>query len=148
MYVGDLNNGLTLPISLVYTYTESEFQTSFESDFPRFGIVNEGDELTYLPEHQGRLQIGLAHTDWSLDVAVNYISEMREEPGQGDFEEGKFTEAYTTVDLAGAYWLRPDLQIKLIGENLTDEQEIVSRRPFGARPNQPRMVKAGVVYQF
>lgn len=156
-YTADLNNGLLLPLSLVYTYTESAFQDSFYSGFSQwnpdlfdggYGSVVKGDELPYMPENQLRLQMGLMKLDWSIDLAVSYVDEMREVPGRGSFDEGTSTRAYTTVDLAGSYLFAESWQLKLVAENITDKQVIVSRRPFGARPNSPRLLKLGVSYRF
>lgn len=139
---------LTVPVHLVYTYTESAFQSGFQSDFSQWGLVRSGDELPYMPEHQGRLLTGLVSTGWSLDLAINYIGALREEPGQGEFAPGASTEAFTTVDLAGTYYVSEQLSLQLVSSNITDKQEIVARKPFGARPNQPRSVKLGATYRF
>ena len=156
-YTLNLGSALWMPISLVYTYTESSFQTSFTSNFSQWnpgyfqGIslaVRQGDELPYTPDHQARLQVGLASPNWSISLALKYISEMREVPGRGSYVDGEFTEAYTTVDVAASYDVNNSLTVRLIGENLTDEQETVSRRPFGARPNIPRQLRVGVSYAF
>ena len=147
-YISNLTPQWTLPISLVYTYTESAFQSSFQSGFSQWGFVDQGDELPYLPEHQGRLQIGLTNGFLGLNAAVNYTGRMRETPGRGDYITGDFTPELTTLDLAVNYFVTPALEVKVIGENVTDEQEVVSRRPLGARPNQPNIVKVGVVYNF
>ncbi len=156
-YTANLTSSIWMPISVVYTFTESSFQESFLSNFSQWnpgffeGIrlaVREGDELPYTPDHQARVQVGLASADWTLDLAIKYISEMREVPGRGSYQDGEFTEEYTTIDLAGSYAITDDLTLRLIGENLTDEQEIVSRRPFGARPNIPRQIRVGISYLF
>jgi Fe(3+) dicitrate transport protein len=156
-YAYDLGNGLMIPVSLTYTYTESAFQSSFLSGFSQWnseyfngGVapVIEGDELPYTPEHQGRLQVGLSNGMWSVDLAVEYIGQMREVPGAGSYDDATSTQSLTTVDLAASYQLTPQILLKIIGQNLTDEQEIVSRRPFGARPNQPLSLKVGATYSF
>ena len=144
-----LSNELTLPVSLVYTFTESSFQENFDSGFSQWGQVRAGDELPYLPENQLRLQVGLAKGDtWSVDAVVKYTDTMREIPGQGSLESGTFTPSYTLYDLSASWQINERLKLRLIGENLGDKQVIVSRRPFGARPNQPLSVKAGVQYNF
>jgi Fe(3+) dicitrate transport protein len=43
--------------------------------------------------------------------------------------------------------LSDTLSLKFILENVADEEVIVSRRPFGARPNLTQQVKLGVSYQ-
>jgi Fe(3+) dicitrate transport protein len=141
-----LGNHITVPLSLVYTYTESAFQTGFVSDFSQWGTVHRGDELPYTPDHQARFSAGLQGGDWDLELTLKYTGEMRDEPGRG--EPDRPLEAHTTLDLSGTCYLSSDLSVKLVVENLTDEQEIVSRRPFGARPNAPRRVHLGVTYRF
>lgn len=147
-HVLSLTDRLDLPLSLVYTYTQSAFQSDFNSGFSQWGSVRSGDELPYTPDHQARLQLGLEAIDWRLAVALNYVGEMRERPGQGALEPGYDIEALTTVDLSAHYRLSERWQVELVAENITDEQQIVSRRPFGARANAPRMIQAGVSYQF
>tara|TARA_R110001592_G_scaffold363396_1_gene687586 strand:- start:10037 stop:12298 length:2262 start_codon:yes stop_codon:yes gene_type:complete len=156
-YATTLGNGLTMPFSLVYTYTETAFQDNFVSNFSLWnpgyfeGIqlpVRQGDELPYTPEHQARFQAGLEGIYWTANVAVRYVSEMREVPGQGGYADGISTEDYTIIDLATAYDVTDQLTVKFVIENLADEQVIVSRRPFGARPNLPRQFKLGVGYQW
>lgn len=147
-YVATLGRGLYLPVSLVYTYSESAFQNTFDSDFSQWGGVTQGDQLPYLPEHQGRLNVGLQGLRWSVDLALKYIGRMREKPGQGAYRPAESTEAYTTADLAATYEFADRWSAQLVGENLADTQVIVSRKPFGARPNAPRSVKVGLSYEF
>ena len=137
-----------VPMSLTYTYTESEFQSSFDSSFSQWGNVRAGDELPYLPNHLARLEIGLESYDWSVLLAANYVGEMREEAGQGRLSNTLHTEDYLTWDLVGQYdWSEQwGAQLKII--NLTDEVEIVSRRPFGARPNAPQTIIGTIKYRF
>ncbi len=143
------DNGLEIPVSLVYTFTKGEFATTFESTFAQWGdLVEEGFELPYLPEHQGYAQIGMEKEKLSANLALKFVGEMREVAGSGELEAGEFTEELTTLDFSMDYQLTDDLSLKLVGENITDEQEIVSRRPFGARPNQPRTFKVGATYTF
>lgn len=141
-------NGWRLPVKLVYTYTESAFQSSFESDFSQFGNVRKGDELPYMPEHQGRVTAGLETARWNLDLTLKYQGESRELPGRGEPDPHLKLENHAIVDLSGAYRLTDELSVKLVVENITDRQEIVSRRPLGARPNQPRTVQVGATYRF
>lgn len=147
-YVATLGGGLHLPVALVYTYSESAFQNSFASDFSQWGRVTEGDQLPYLPEHQARLDVGLQGLNWTVDLALKYVGKMRELPSQGAYIEGRYTNAYTTADIAVGYEFSERWSAQLVGENLANTQEIVSRKPFGARPNAPRTVKAGVTYAF
>jgi Fe(3+) dicitrate transport protein len=155
-YTHNLGNGLIMPLSLVYTYTETAFQSTFFSSFSQWnpgffdGIalpVRQGDELPYTPDHQARFQAGLEGMKWSANLALRYVSEMREVPGSGNYENGKSTQAYTIMDLSASYDITDRLSFKFIAANLADEEVVVSRRPFGARPNLPRQFKLGVSYQ-
>ncbi len=143
-----LSPSLSMPISAVYTFTDATFATGFESGFDIWGDVEKGDQLPYLPEHQGRIQFGLNSGRINSSVAINYIGEMREIAGSGDYEEAAHTEALTTFDISVSYQLLNDLTLRLVGENITDQLEVVSRRPYGARPNAPRIIKASVNWLF
>lgn len=147
-YTHELGNQLQVPISLSYTYTESVFQESFSSSFSQWGEVTQGDQLPYLPEHVGRIVVGLKSSDWELVMAVNHQSEMRDQAGGESFTSVLHTDAYTTVDLSASWQVNPAWYAQLSVDNVADEQAIVSWRPFGARPNKPRAVRARVKYQF
>ena len=141
-------NDWELPIELTYTYTETEFQTSFFSDFSQWGDVEKGDELPYVPNHQAQLRLGLSKAEWDFSLATKYTGEMREVAGQGNIKNSPHVPAYYIVDFAGSYQVSKSLRLQLTIDNVFDKVEIVSRRPFGARPNKPRTVIAAVKYDF
>ncbi len=147
-YEFHLSNTITFPVNWVYTYTETAFQTDFDSSFSQWGNVREGDELPYIPEHVARLDLGVSATKWSTNLGIRYTGEMREVAGQGEKREGEFTEDYTILDLSFNYALLDQWNLVLKIDNLTDEREIVSRRPIGARPNISRAYSATVKYNF
>mgnify|MGYP001166523191 CR=1 FL=1 len=130
-------NELDLSLSANYTYTSSEFQESFLSTFSQFGLVREGDELPYLPEHIARIEVLMAKDDWEVSAAVKHQSSMREEPGQGSVTEGVYAQELTIIDLSASWQFSEQGTAQIMLTNLTDEQKIVSHRPFGARPNRP-----------
>lgn len=138
----------SMPLALSYTYTESAFQTDFQSEFSQWGVINKGDELPYLPNHLLRFQAGLEGMQWRTSVAIKYTDEMREQPGQGDIENDLHTDAYTTIDFSYAWLFSDAWELQLTVDNLTDEQDIVSRRPFGARPQKPRSAIATMKFDF
>ena len=141
-------NGLTLPIKIAYTHTQSEFQSSFDSSFSQWGNVSVGDELAYLPENQFNLQMSLTGENWQLDLAYKYITEMSEAAGTGVELAGLMTSDISQIDLAAWYQINAALKIYAKLDNLTDETNIVSRRPFGARPSKPRQIILGAKYAF
>ena len=131
-----------------YTYTKSEFLESFESDFEQWGDISDGDSVQYLPEHQLNFEIGLAANNWETNLIVKYVSEMDEAAGDNVTLSGFKTESSVIVDVSASYDLGQYGRIYGKVDNLTDEAYIISRRPYGARPNKPRQFVIGYKYQF
>ena len=144
----ELGDTMILTSQINYTYSESKFKSSFFSQFSQWGLVNEGDELPYVPKHAGRWQVGLESDLWALDLAVKYQHGMRETPGLGDITEGLHTDNITTVDVSATWFVNEDVDVKILARNLTDDSSIVSHRPYGARSNLPRTLLAQVKYRF
>jgi Fe(3+) dicitrate transport protein len=144
----EFTNGLTLPIKIAYTHTQSEFQSTFDSTFSQWGNVSVGDELPYLPENQFNVQVGLTGENWQLNLAYKYIAEMSEAAGTGVELAGVMTSDISQIDLAAWYQINAALKIYAKLDNITDETNIVSRRPFGARPGKPRQFILGAKYAF
>lgn len=140
--------GTRLPMSLAYTFTRTMLRDSFNSADPQFGAVREGDELPYVPEHQLAANVGIERERYGFNVAATYIGVMREKAGQGDARPGDFTDPLLTFDLNASYRPLSGLRVYFNVRNVLDQQVIVSRRPFGARPNAPRMLQLGVSYGF
>ncbi|TMP41331.1 TonB-dependent receptor [Pseudoalteromonas citrea] len=143
-----LNLHLEIPYSFVYTYTESEFKSDFDSVFPQWGTVQKGDSLPYLPTHQASFTIGLSSADWRITTAVKYVGDMEEVAGDGAVLSGFQTPSNITVDLSASYDINNYGRIYVKVDNVLDDTEIVSRRPYGARPSKPRQISAGFKYQF
>jgi Fe(3+) dicitrate transport protein len=140
--------GWNVPLSLAYTLTQSAFASSFSSDFAGWGEVQEGDELPYLPAHQLSLSAGLSSPRWELGASAKYRSRSRDLPGQGDLAAGTGVASLLTFDASAHARLRSWAELYLTCTNLLDEQRIVSRRPYGARPNPPRMLTIGYKARF
>jgi Fe(3+) dicitrate transport protein len=153
-----LNNSLDLPVSVVYTHTASEFKSSFVSDFPMWGSVQAGDKLPYLPQNQLSLNLGLVAANWDLNLIARYVDAMPEASGTDVIVNGQViteiilsgqsTNAYTVVDLSAHYSLGSSGSIYIKADNVFDKQEVVSRRPYGARPGKPQQLFVGYQYSF
>jgi Fe(3+) dicitrate transport protein len=150
-----LESGYDIPVSLVYTYTDSEFKTSFNSDFPLWGQIEKGDELPYLPNNQLTLNVGLLSNAWEINLLARYVDQTREAsevlaPGDtsGVVLSGATTKAYTIVDLSISYDLDDLGRVYMKVDNVFDKQEVVSRRPYGARPSKPQSAYIGYQYSF
>lgn len=137
-----------VPVSIAYTYTDAEFKTSFTSDFAMWGEIEAGDPLPYLPQNQLSLNAGLAASNWDVNLSARFIDEMLEASGEGVTLSGQTTESYWVIDVSASYDLDDYGIVYLKVDNVLDEQEIVSRRPYGARPSKPQQVVAGYQYSF
>ncbi|GAB3032573.1 TonB-dependent receptor family protein [Bowmanella dokdonensis] len=143
-----LNGELTLPWSLVYTHTQGEFKTDLDSDFEMWGQIQAGDELPYLPDNVLTLSFGLSANRWQVSVLINYLGEMKEAAGEGVTLSGVTVDAHTLVDLSASYELDTNSTVYIKVDNLFDEAEIASRRPYGARPTKPQQAFLGYKYRF
>lgn len=139
---------LSLPVAAAYTLTQSAFQHAFSSDFAGWGDVEQGDELPYLPAHQLAVSASVKHPRWEAGATTRWRSASRDVAGQGDIPEDERAEALLTVDLNVHVHVRPWAELYATCSNLLDEQVIVSRRPYGARPNPPRMMSVGYKARF
>jgi Fe(3+) dicitrate transport protein len=137
-------NGISVPLNITYTYIDSEFDTDI-ADTAFFGDVSAGDSIPYIPENQGQLSLGLEANNWSAYVNGVYVDQVCVKASCAEFEQ---TDGSFTVDISGNYQVSNDLKLFARIENLTDEQDIVSRQPYGARPNKTRTFSVGAQYTF
>ncbi|MDQ3617757.1 MAG: TonB-dependent receptor [Pseudomonadota bacterium] len=139
---------LAVPVSLAYTYTDATFRNSFSSSFEEWGTVLAGSALPYLPEQALNLQVGVESERWRVNLAGNYIDDLRTVARKGDVPAAQRTESAFVVDLAAYYRLTDQAELFTRVENATDEVWIASRRPAGARPGLPRMTYVGMRVKF
>lgn len=133
-----------IPAKLAYTYTYSEFLTSFQSGDPLFGNVIAGDEIPYVPPHQFSATVGVEKKRAALDVSGTYVDSMRELAGQGTPDPRFLTDAYFLLGASARYRFARCLELYVMGRNLTDSRYIAARRPFGARPGAPLWIIIGI----
>lgn len=138
--------GVTFPTSLAYTLTRTKLLEDFRSDDPQYGVVRAGDEMPYVPRHQLYASAGVESVLGGVFLSAAYVGSMREAAGQGEIPEGEKTGAQLTFDLNASWNFTKQAELYLSARNLLNEQVIVSRRPFGARPNAPRTVLVGLKY--
>ncbi len=139
---------LSLPVAAAYTYTRSSFQTDFSSEFAGWGDVEAGDELPYLPRHLLSGSAGIAVHGYEAGATVRYQGTTRDVAGQGEIEDRDRLAPLLTIDLSVHARLHALAELYATVSNLLDEQVIISRRPYGARPNPPRMIAAGYKARF
>jgi Fe(3+) dicitrate transport protein len=146
-YAWDIGK-VDVPLSLKYTWTtEAEFRSAFDSGFGPWGKVEVGDELPYIPEHQFRVTGGLLSEKWSVNVAANYVGQMRSKAGQGSFEPLESIDSHFVWDLVASWQFTQRLASYVKVDNLLDETYIAARRPAGVRPGLPRTAYLGLTYR-
>tara|TARA_R110002094_G_scaffold1862_4_gene7812 strand:+ start:8077 stop:10227 length:2151 start_codon:yes stop_codon:yes gene_type:complete len=138
--------GARFPLKAAYTYTTSEFQTSFDSDF--FGDVSAGDELPDMPKHMLYVSAGIEKGFFAATLAAKYTSDMRADAGSGAIDPNVDVKAHTVFDLAANYALSQDAAVYLTVENLLDKEYAAAGKPAGLRPGKPRTLMAGLKYSF
>lgn len=139
---------LSIPFGLAYTLTRSSFQHSFTSEFAGWGMVEEGDELPYLPRHLVSLSASAKTPRFEVGGAARYQAASRDAAGQGDIPMEVRAASLFTIDLDIHARLHDLAELYATCTNLLDEQVIISRRPYGARPNPPRMFAIGYKARF
>ena len=139
---------LGFPVELSYTYTDATFENAFESEYEPWGTVEAGDELPYLPRHQGAVQLGFETARFGTSLSARFTSQMRTVAGQGDFIEGRSIDGYFVLDASARYALTPRFQLFATARNLTDEAYAVARRPAGLRPGLSRTFLLGMKTRF
>ena len=127
---------------MVYTYTNAEFDSDFDSDF--FGAVQDGDRLPYIPEHQLGLGVSVEYDRYAIGFDAHYVDAMATVAGSSGARPGSNTDSYFVVDAKASAQISDELEAFVSIKNLFDEEYVVARRPAGARPGIPLMVFAGV----
>ena len=129
-----------IPVSLSYTLIHGEFDSDIaDTDF--FGSVSKGDPLPYLPENQFLVSVGFEKNNWAAYVSGNYVDEVCVRASCGAFEK---TDDTFTIDISANYQFNRALNVYARVENLTSEEDILGRQPYGARPNKDRTVTLGL----
>ncbi len=137
--------GISYPIALSYTSTDSEFQNSSDSDY--FGTVAAGDELPYIPDTAMTLVAGfVAESGLSGNLRLIDIGSSCSIAACGTYN---IIESHTIVDLNLRKALNDSMDVYMVLENITDDENIISRAPSeGARSQKPRTMKIGFSYKF
>lgn len=134
----------TLPLNFNYTYIDSQFDSDVaNTDF--FGDVSKGDPIPYIPEHQFNLSIGIEKNRWAAYLSANYVDAVCVRASCNAFER---TDDTLTVDLSGNIDINDSVSLfgKII--NLTGEEAMMGRHPYGARPNIGRTATLGLRFHF
>jgi Fe(3+) dicitrate transport protein len=108
----------------------------------------EGDELPYLPQHQLAVSAAFKTPRYELGATTRYQSEARDIAGQGPIDERVRLAPLFTIDLNAHARLHELAELYATCSNVLDQEVIIARRPYGARPNPPRMFAIGYKARF
>lgn len=135
-------NNLTLPVELAYTYTKAETKSN--------GGAVSGLTLKDIPENTASIRAGIEHANgWNNYLVATYIDETCAVNGCNKTNDNlERTDALTTVDLISRYQLSSGPEVFIKASNVFNDQEIISRSPYGARPNMERTISLGMDYRF
>ena len=139
------DNGISYPIALAYTSTDATFNNSSESDY--FGVVAAGDDLPYIPSSSMSLVVGfITDSGLSGNMRLIDVGSSCSIAACGPYNK---IHAHTILDLNLRKALNDAMDVYMILENVTDDEDIISRAPSdGARSQKPRTIKVGFSYKF
>ena len=142
------NDTFNLPITFGYTFTNTEFLNSFDSNNDIWGEVNQGDQLPYIPEHQFNVMISLEHSKYELNLSGRYNGEFRTLAGTGDIPNDQLVASNFIIDFSAKYHFTNKLSLTGNIINMLDETYAVSRVPAGLRPGHPFGANLGLEFSF
>ena len=140
----ELGRGWALNVDGTYAFTDARFESTFESQFSQFGDVEAADLLPYVPRHQGAGAIAAVHDRWTLAAKAVGRSSMRDVAGDGEEPESNPIEGVVTVDAATEFRYNDHWASYVNGTNILGKRTVESWRPYGARPNAPRVWMVGI----
>ena len=142
------NDTFNLPITFGYTFTNTEFLNSFDSNNDIWGEVNQGDQLPYIPEHQFNVMISLEHSKYELNLSGRYNGEFRTLAGTGDITNDQLVASNFIIAFSAKYHFTNKLSLTGNIINMLDETYAVSRVPAGLRPGHPFGANLGLEFSF
>jgi Fe(3+) dicitrate transport protein len=142
------NKSLKLPVTLAYTYTKTEFKSSFGSAEDIWGEVITGDELPYISKHQFNISLYLEHPSFDINLSGRFNGKFRTKAGKGAIPFNELVPSSIVLDVSGAYHLNSHTSITGNIINMLDEVYAVSRVPAGLRPGHPFGAYIGIRLQY
>ena len=137
-----------IPVNFSYTYTHTKFKNSFESGAEIWGIVEVGDEMPYIPNHQFYGGIGFEHSKFAVNLNGRYRGEFRTIAGTGEIPGNYKIDSNFIMDLSAKYHLNPNLSFTGNIINILNNEYAASRVPSGLRPGHPFGAYVGINARF
>jgi Fe(3+) dicitrate transport protein len=131
---------LSLPLTVSYTYMDGRFDSDI-ADTEFFGDVSVGDPIPYLPEHALAITAGVEIGRYAAWLSGSHIDEVCSVAACGPYQR---TDDAFVIDAAVHYSVNDRTVVFAQVENLTGEDAIAGRQPYGARPGKDRLAGIGV----
>ena len=141
-------NKFSVPISLGYTYTNSEFQNAFGSSDGLWGTVASGDEMPYIPKHQFNTTLSIEHSDFEINLNGRFNGKFRTQPGAGSIPYNEKVASNFIVDISAKYAMTKRFNLTTNIINVFNNTYAVSRVPSGLRPGHPFGIYGGLEFRF
>ena len=141
------NDKSSLPISFAYTYTDAEFQNSFESGVGIWGEVTEGDEMPYISKHQFNFSAGFSTDKFQVNANGRFRGEFRTQAGTGSIPTEERVGDNFVIDVSSEYKLTDKFSLTANILNLLDNSYLTARVPAGLRPGHPFGIYGGFKFR-
>lgn len=142
------SNQVIIPLTLNYTYTQTQLKSNFNSSVEAWGNVTIGDEIPYIPKHALSASIGLEYKNIKTYFNARYNGEIRTQAGQGTIEPENKIDGFLVFDFSASYEINKYLTLKSQILNVLNNEYAVARVPSGLRPGMPFAINAGVLFNF
>ncbi len=141
----EFRDGNLMSAKLVYTLTNAEFDTTFDSNF--WGNVTQGMDIPNVPQSQLALILGADFNNgWEADLRTLYYGSTCSVAACSVNTE---IDSYFITDLSVQKEINGNTDFYMVIENLFDSEDIVARAPKnGIRTQRPRSFGVGLRYRF
>jgi Fe(3+) dicitrate transport protein len=141
------NVNFSLPLTMTYTFTDAEFQNTFDSNVGIWGAVASGDEVPYISRHQFNAGLSFIAEKFEAHANARYRGEFRTLAGTGDIPSTEKVGSNFILDISAKYHLTNNFSLTTNVINMLDTEYEVSRVPAGLRPGHPFGVYGGFEFR-
>jgi Fe(3+) dicitrate transport protein len=137
------NVNFSLPLTMTYTFTDAEFQNTFDSNVGIWGAVASGDEVPYISRHQFNAGLSFIAEKFEAHANARYRGEFRTQAGSGNISTNEKVGRNFILDISAKYHLTDNFILTTHVINMLDTEYEVSRVPAGLRPGHPFGIYGG-----
>jgi Fe(3+) dicitrate transport protein len=141
------NVNFSLPLTMTYTFTDAEFQNTFDSNVGIWGEVASGDEVPYISRHQFNAGLSFIAEKFEAHANARYRGEFRTLAGTGDIPSNEKVGSNFILDISAKYHLTDNFSLTTNVINMLDTEYEVSRVPAGLRPGHPFGIYGGFEFR-